>query len=192
VIVLATLNPGKVREMSALLAHLPVEVVPLSRWPGATLPPEGPDSYADNAARKAAAAARLTGCLAVADDSGLEVDALAGAPGVGSARYGGDTLTDAERCALLLERLRDVPDERRGARFRCVIAVAWPGGRVETVEGTVEGRIAREPRGTGGFGYDPVFHYPRLGRTFGELTPGEKARISHRAVALRRAQQWLE
>jgi XTP/dITP diphosphohydrolase len=190
--VLATFNPGKVREMSALLAHLPVDPVSLARWPGAALPPEGHESYADNAVRKATTASRLTGCIAVADDSGLEVDALGGAPGVESARFGGEALTDAERCVVLLDRLREVPDDRRGARFRCVIAVAWPDGRVETVEGAAEGRIAREPRGAAGFGYDPVFHYPPLGRTFGELDPAEKDRISHRAAALRRAERWLE
>jgi XTP/dITP diphosphohydrolase len=189
-VVLASFNAGKLREMRALLAHVAVDLVPLSDWPGAALPAEGRQSYADNATRKAMAAARLTGCVAIADDSGLEVDALGGAPGVESARFGG-ALTDAERCALLLARLQGVPVDRRGARFRCVIAVAHPDGRVETDEGSVEGLIATAPRGSAGFGYDPVFYYPPLARTFAELDPEDKARVSHRAVALRKAARRL-
>jgi len=172
--------------MSALLAHFPVDLAPLGDWPGAELPSEGRESYTKNASRKATTAARLTGYTAIADDSGLEVDALGGAPGVESARFGGDALTDGERCALLLERLRDVPGDRRGARFRCVIAIAHPDGRVEIDEGSVDGQITRVPRGSGGFGYDPLFYYPPLGRTFAELGPEEKDRVSHRGAALRR------
>jgi len=125
--------------------------------------------------------------VALADDSGLEVDALGGLPGVTSARFGGEHLTDAERCALVLARIRGVAPGRRTARFRCVIALADPTGREATVEGTVEGRIAEAARGTGGFGYDPIFVYPPLARTFAELPPAVKAEVSHRAVALRKA-----
>lgn len=178
--------------MTSLLAGLPFEVILLSDLPGATLPEEGARSYVDNALAKARAAARLADALALADDSGLEIDALAGAPGALSARFGGDRRTDAERCALVLERLRGVPPERRTARFRCVVALADPGGREETVEGTVEGRIAESPSGTGGFGYDPIFFYPPLGRTFGQLGPEEKAEVSHRVIALRKAAKALE
>jgi XTP/dITP diphosphohydrolase len=127
----------------------------------------------------------------LADDSGLEVDALGGAPGVRSARFGGPGLDDRARTALLLERLRGVPPERRTARFRCVIAVVGLGDRPRTVEGVVEGDIAEAPRGTGGFGYDPVFFHPGFGRTFGELTEAEKSGVSHRALAARRARALL-
>jgi XTP/dITP diphosphohydrolase len=121
------------------------------------------------------------------DDSGIEVDALGGAPGVRSARFGGPGLDDAGRTALLLERLRGVPAARRTARYRCVIALVWPDGRERTVEGMAEGLIAGAPRGTGGFGYDPVFEDPASGRTFAELTPEEKAAVSHRGRAVRAA-----
>lgn len=121
---------------------------------------------------------------AIADDSGLEVDALGGAPGVRSARYGGPGLDDAGRVARLLDALRDVPDDRRTARFRCVIALVERDGRERIAEGVVEGVIVSAPRGTAGFGYDPVFLYPPLGRTFAELTEQEKARASHRGRAV--------
>ncbi len=132
-------------------------------------------------------AALLADAVALADDSGLEVDALGGLPGVTSARFGGEHLTDAERCALVLARIRGAAPGGRMARFRCVIALADPTGREATVEGTVEGRIAEAARGTGGFGYDPIFVYPPLARTFAELPPAVKAEVSHRAVALRKA-----
>jgi XTP/dITP diphosphohydrolase len=156
-----------------------------------SLPPEGTRSYAENALSKARAAARLADAVAVADDSGLEVDALGGAPGVMSARFGGEQLGDEERCALVLAGLRGVEPARRTARFRCVIALADPTGREDLVEGAVEGRIADTPRGRAGFGYDPIFVYPPLGRTFGELPGAVKATVSHRAVALRRAAERL-
>ncbi len=163
----------------------------LGEVPGARLPEETGDSYAANALLKARAAAALTGALALADDSGLEVDALGGAPGVHSARYGGPELDDAGRCARLLEALRDVPAERRTARFRCVIALACPDGRHRLVEGMAEGLILAAPRGRGGFGYDPLFYYPPLGRTFAELTEAEKAEVSHRGRAMRAARALL-
>jgi XTP/dITP diphosphohydrolase len=176
----------------ALLEQLPFEIIPLGAWPAASLPAEGTHSYAANALLKARAAARLTGALALADDSGLEVDALAGAPGVRSARFGGEHLTDRERCAYLLEQMRGVPPERRTARFRCAIALASPDGREATVAAAVEGHVAERPRGDGGFGYDPLFLDPRLGRTFAELAPELKSRVSHRALALRAAAERLE
>jgi XTP/dITP diphosphohydrolase len=191
-LVVATLNAAKAREMADLLKDVPFDLSLLADLPGASLPPEGASSYVDNALLKARVAAQFAGALAVSDDSGLEVDAMGGAPGVVSARFGGDALTDRQRCAELLARLRDVPAERRTARFRCVVALVSPGGREEVVEGTVEGRIAPEPRGTYGFGYDPVFLYPPLGRTFGELSPAVKAQISHRAIALGRAAERLQ
>ncbi len=190
-LVVATLNPAKGREIAEILADLPYGVRVLADIPGATLPEETESTYRGNALLKARAAARQSGMLALADDSGIEVDALGGAPGVLSARFGGPGLDDRGRVALLLERLRDVPPERRTARFRCVIAIVAPDGVEQVVEGTAEGVIAAAPRGAGGFGYDPVFFYPPLGRTFGELTEAEKARVSHRGAALRAAQALL-
>ena len=190
-VVLATLNPGKVRELAHLLGDLPIELVSLADIPGAALPEETGTTYLENALLKAHAAARLTGRAALGDDSGLEVDALGGAPGLHSARFGGPGLDDAGRVALLLARLRDVPPARRGARFRCVIALVDEAGRERAVEGVAEGVIAEAPQGSRGFGYDPVFYYPPLGRTFGELTEYQKDGISHRALAARAARALL-
>jgi len=184
VLVLATLNPHKGRELHALLDAVPFEIKLLSEFSGARLPEETGQTYAENALVKARTASRLTGAMALGDDSGLEVDALGGAPGLHTARFGGPGLSDRQRWELLLERLRDVPPARRTARFRCVIALAGPACGEQTVEGVVEGVIAEAPRGNGGFGYDPVFFYPPLGRTFGEISDEEKQRVSHRAKAL--------
>jgi XTP/dITP diphosphohydrolase len=190
-LVLATLNPGKARELAELLAGVPYELVPLSAVAGAALPEESEDTYEGNALLKARAACRLTGARALADDSGLEVDALGGAPGVQTARYGGAGLTDADRYRRLLDALAGVPTPRRTARFRCVIAIVDPGGGEALVEGRVEGLIAEAPRGGHGFGYDPVFLYPPLGKTFGELTADEKAPLSHRGRAVAAARKAL-
>ena len=190
-LVVASLNRAKVRELIALLGELPYVIVPLADVPGATLPEETADTYEGNALLKAQAVARLDGDVALADDSGLEVDALGGAPGVHSARFGGAGLDDAGRTALLLERLRGVPPDRRAARFRCVIALVDRTGPARTVEGVVEGFIAEAPRGKGGFGYDPVFFHPGFGRTFGELSEAEKSGVSHRALAARSARALL-
>jgi XTP/dITP diphosphohydrolase len=168
----------------ALLGPVPFQVKLLSEFPDARLLEETGQTYAENALVKARTAARLTGALALGDDSGLEVDALGGAPGLHTARFGGPGLTDRARWELLLERLRDVPPARRTARFRCVIALAGPARAEQVVEGVVEGMIAAAPRGSGGFGYDPVFFYPPLGRTFGEISDEEKQCVSHRGTAL--------
>jgi XTP/dITP diphosphohydrolase len=191
VLVVATLNRAKGRELVALLGPVPWTVRLLADVPGASLPEETGATYRDNALAKARAAVRLTGAAALGDDSGLEVDALDGAPGLRSARFGGPGLDDAGRTALLLARLREVPPPRRTARFRCVIALVWPDDREQVVEGVAEGVIAEAPRGAGGFGYDPVFLYPILGRTFGELDDAEKARVSHRGRAVRAARALL-
>ena len=190
-LVLATLNAGKARELAALLGGVPYEVRALAELPGGALPEETGDSYRANALLKARAAARRAGAWALADDSGIEVAALAGAPGVRSARFGGPGLDDARRCALLLEALRGVPPEQRAARFRCVVAVVDPAGREHTAEGAVDGVITDAPRGKHGFGYDPLFFYPPLGRTFAELSPDEKARVDHRGRAVRAARPFL-
>ena len=191
VLVLATLNPHKGRELVALLGAVPFEIKLLSEFPDARLPEETGQTYAENALVKARTAARLTGALALGDDSGLEVDALGGAPGLHTARFGGPGLTDRARWELLLERLRDVPPARRTARFRCVIALAGPARGEQVVDGVVEGVIAAAPRGSGGFGYDPVFFYPPLGRTFGEISDEDKQRVSHRGKALAAARRLL-
>jgi XTP/dITP diphosphohydrolase len=191
VLVLATLNPHKGRELVALLGAVPFQIKLLSEFPDARLPEETGQTYAENALVKARTAARLTGALALGDDSGLEVDALGGAPGLHTARFGGPGLTDRARWELLLERLRDVPPARRTARFRCVIALAGPARGEQVVDGVVEGVIAAAPRGSGGFGYDPVFFYPPLGHTFGEISDEDKQRVSHRGKALAAARRLL-
>jgi XTP/dITP diphosphohydrolase len=166
-------------------------VLDLAHVGSIALPPEGSTSYADNALGKARAVAAATGMLALGDDSGLEVDALGGRPGVLSARYGGDGLGDAERCRALLRELRDLPPARRGARFRSVIALCSPTGREATAEGVVEGVLLTEPRGGGGFGYDPLFYYPPLEATFAEITPEAKHAVSHRSRAMAAAKRIL-
>ena len=178
--------------MTALLDGIPFRIVHLADFPGVALPPEGETSYAENALDKARAVTSATGEMALADDSGIEVDALRGRPGVLSARYGGAGLSDLERCRVMLEEMAGMPTERRGARFRCLIAIACPHhGRETTVEGVVEGILLEAPRGAGGFGYDPIFFYPPLGKSFAEIPAEEKNRVSHRAQACQRARQWL-
>lgn len=180
-LILATANAGKVAELSGLVREWGVrEVRSLADMPGVALPDEDGATYADNAALKARAVAAATGLPALADDSGLEVEALAGAPGVRSARF---APSDGERITRLLDALRGVTDRR--ARFRAVVVLAWPDGREERAEGVCEGRIAEAATGGGGFGYDPVFVADALGRTFAEATAEEKARVSHRAGAVR-------
>jgi XTP/dITP diphosphohydrolase len=191
-LLVATSNRGKFKEICALLDGLEIVLVPLDRTMAAAMPPESGDSFQENARIKAEAAARLGGNLALADDSGLEVDALGGRPGVMSARFGGPGKTDADRCRLLLDKLIGVPPERRTARFRCVVAVADPSGRTQFSEGVCEGRITQAPRGAGGFGYDPVFEIPTLGKTLAEVEPEVKNRLSHRAQALVRARAVLD
>lgn len=190
-LVLATGNRAKGRELAALLADLPYRIRDLSAYPGVALPPEGATSYAENALGKARAVTAATGEMALADDSGIEVDAFGGRPGVLSARYGGEGLADPDRNALMLRELADVPSARRTARYRAVIAVTAPDGREATVEGTVEGVLLGAPRGTGGFGYDPLFYYPPLGATFAEITPEAKHAVSHRGRAMALARELL-
>jgi XTP/dITP diphosphohydrolase len=180
VFAVATRNPGKVREIRAILGELDLE---LREPPEAGEFPEEGDDYAENAARKALTLARGWQRPALADDSGLEVDALGGAPGPRSARYGGPGLDDAGRVQRLLAELAGVPRVRRGARFVCVAALAEPDGSVATARGECAGRILGAPRGVGGFGYDPVFWVEELGAAMAELPASIKNRISHRARA---------
>lgn len=190
-LVLATGNPAKVLEMSALLAGVPFRLRSLGEFPGVIMPPEDGETYADNAVAKARAVAAATRRLALADDSGLEVDALDGRPGVRSARYGGPGLADGDRVRLLLEAIRGVPPERRTARFRSAIAICDPAGGAQVVEGAVEGQLLDEPRGAGGFGYDPIFCHPPSRATFAELSPALKNAVSHRGQALVKARRLL-
>lgn len=186
-LVLATRNPGKVRELRALLAGLPLLVETLDDHPEVGELPETGETFEENAISKAAAVAHATGLTALADDSGLEIDALGGSPGVHSATFLGPQASDVDRYRWVLERMQGVEEEMRTARYRAVVAVASPDGRVSTFEGTCCGRITPEPQGGGGFGYDPVFLVPEHGRTMAELSVEEKNRISHRAKALRSA-----
>jgi XTP/dITP diphosphohydrolase len=182
-LVIATTNAGKFREFVSLLAGVPVTLKSLADFPGAPEVEETGDTYAENAAKKAIAIARWSGHVALADDSGLEVDALDGAPGVRSARYAGIEQDPNANIDKLLHALQGVPTAQRTARFRCVIAVAGADGAVLTVEGSCEGRILEAKRGAGGFGYDPVFFYPPAGRSFAELAAPAKHEVSHRARA---------
>ncbi len=191
-LLIATHNPGKAKEYEELLAGLPLELTyPAQEGLDMEVAETGA-SFAENARLKAAAYARASGLVALADDSGLEVDALGGEPGIHSARYAGTGASDKERYRLLLEKLREVPWEERTARFRCVIAVATPGGQVHTAEGICEGIIAFAPKGEHGFGYDPVFYLQEYGKTMADLPPETKNKISHRARAVQRAREILE
>ncbi|HVO30765.1 MAG TPA: RdgB/HAM1 family non-canonical purine NTP pyrophosphatase [bacterium] len=188
-LVFATRNAGKLREARAILGP-GVELVSAEE---ATLPEvdETGETFEENAILKARSACAAAGLPALADDSGLEVDALDKRPGVRSARYGGPGLDDRARCALLLRELASVPAEKRTARFVCAIALAEPGGRVRVTRGTVEGRIALTPSGDGGFGYDPLFIPDGFAESFGVLPEETKNRLSHRARALTAARAWL-
>ncbi|GAB6877260.1 XTP/dITP diphosphatase [Thermaerobacter litoralis] len=186
-LVLATHNRGKVRELEAMLqeAGLPIHVRTLDEVGGVQMPAETGSTFLENARLKAEAVARQTGLPALADDSGLCVDALGGRPGVYSARFAGPEATDAANNARLLAELEGVPPPRRTARFRAVVVLAMPDGRWTWAEGEAPGRILEAPRGTGGFGYDPLFLSDDLGVTFAEAGPEAKNRVSHRARALR-------
>ena len=190
-LLVATGNPGKLREVSQMLTGMPFEVLSLQDLGISMEVEETGATFAENAILKAKAYCASAGALTLADDSGLVVDALDGRPGVLSARYGGEGLTDPQRVELLLKELVEVSWEKRMARFHCVIALAWPEGRLETVEGVVEGIIQYEPKGTNGFGYDPVFHLPERGCTMAQLETSDKNRISHRGQAVRKAAQLL-
>ena len=183
-ILIATTNRGKLREVQAVLADLPVRLVGLSGFPDIPEPIEDADTFEGNARSKAIYYAAKTGVWALADDSGLEVDALGGAPGVYSARYAGEGGGDAANNAKLIEALRGIPPEQRTARFRCVVALARREEVCAIGRGAIEGVIIDEPRGANGFGYDPHFLVLSLGKTTAELPPEHKNRISHRGRAL--------
>lgn len=185
-LLVATGNQGKLKEIRRLLEGTQVEVVGLDQFDEAPEVLEDGTTFAQNACKKARQMAKYSGLLTLADDSGLVVDALDGAPGVFSARYAGAQGDDAANNAKLLAELAAVADESRQAAFHCVMALAWPDGRVETFDGQVRGLIMRGERGAGGFGYDPLFMVPEYGKTMAELPLDIKNRISHRGTALRK------
>jgi len=197
VVVVATRNRGKLREMRAFLDELGLEARGLDAFPEVPEVEEDGATFAANALKKARTVAAATGLPALADDSGLEVDALGGRPGVYSARFAGPGASDEANNAKLLAAMAGVPPGRRTARYRAVVALVVPPadgrpGWEETREATCEGEVLTAPRGTGGFGYDPLFYVPELGKTFAELTPEERQAVSHRFRALRALRPALE
>ncbi len=191
-LILATRNRGKIDEIKALLDGLPLELLSLNDFPELPVVEEDKDTFAGNARKKAETIARACGFAALADDSGLEVDYLNGRPGVYSARFASPQAGDAENNRHLLSLMEGVPPEKRGAVFRCVMALALPGDNTYLVEGICRGRIAEEPRGDSGFGYDPLFIVEPSGLTFAQMGPEMKNKISHRARALRKLRVLLE
>lgn len=191
-LLVATHNAGKLREYRELLRTTAARLLYLPDIGITAEPEETGAAYEDNARIKALYYARLSGLLTLADDSGLEVDALGGEPGVRSARYAGTDASDVQRYRLLLRKLASVPEGQRSARFRCAIAIATPEGRAWAVEGAVEGIIQFEPKGTNGFGYDPVFYMPQHDATMAELPEETKNRVSHRARAAEKALPTLQ
>ncbi|MBI3604298.1 MAG: XTP/dITP diphosphatase [Nitrospirae bacterium] len=188
-LVLATRNPHKGVELALLLGDLGITIRTLADFPDAPDVVEDGETCRANAVKKAVEIARHTGLPTVSDDTGLMVDALGGRPGVHAARYAGEQATYEDNCRKLLQEMAGVPAEKRQARFVTVAAIATPAGRVEVVEGVLDGVIAESPVGAGGFGYDPVFVVPELGKTLAQLTPEEKNRISHRARAFAKARE---
>ena len=184
-LLLATNNRAKVREYRSLLRDLHFKLVTLAEQGITTAVREVGESLEENARLKAVVLAAESQLVALADDSGLEVDVLGGEPGPLSARYAGDRASDKERISYLLARLKGIPWEKRSARFRCVIAIATPEGRIELCSGDCRGLITFEPRGKEGFGYDPIFYFPGLGKAFAELSFDDKNRVSHRGKAAR-------
>ncbi|HUU64708.1 MAG TPA: XTP/dITP diphosphatase [Dehalococcoidales bacterium] len=191
-LLLATNNQAKVREYKSLLLNLPYELVTLAEQGISVVVNEVGESLEENARLKATVSAEKSQLLTLADDSGLEVDALGGEPGRLSARYAGENASDRERVSYLLARLNGVPWEKRTARFRCVIALATPDGKVEFCSGECQGFITFASRGKHGFGYDPVFYLPELDKTMAELPPALKNQVSHRGQAARQVYQALE
>jgi XTP/dITP diphosphohydrolase len=190
-IVLATRNKKKIEEMKRIIADLSISIRTLDDFLGCPEVEEEGITFEENAVKKALTVAQYTGEPSIADDSGLEVYALNGAPGTLSARYAGEDANDRKNIEKLLFEMRSIADEKRGARFVCCIALAFPDGKVKTFTGYVEGRIGSEPRGIHGFGYDPLFYPQGHRRTFAEMTDNEKDALSHRGKALNELQKYL-
>jgi XTP/dITP diphosphohydrolase len=191
-LLLATSNPGKIREYRFLLDGLGYRITTLAEEGITKIVTESGDNYEQNARLKATSYAKLSQLTALADDSGLEVDALNGEPGIKSARFAGKVATDAEKVSLLLAKLKSVPWKQRTACFKCVIAIATPGGRVKICYGECHGMIVLEAKGENGFGYDPIFFLTEIGKTMAELPLEMKNQISHRARATQKARQVLQ
>jgi XTP/dITP diphosphohydrolase len=197
-LLVATTNPNKLREIRAILGHLPVEILTLEDVPPVVEPDETGLTFVENARLKARYYDQHLDAIAgdrpltVAEDSGLVIDALEGAPGVHSARFLRPDASYPERFAEIDRRLTELPPDKRRARFVCAVTVVNQGAIVFETAGTVEGEIADRPKGTGGFGYDPIFYYPPYGRTLGEVSDDEKRRVAHRGEAFRRLANWLE
>ncbi len=191
-IVLATRNKKKIEEIKRITAGLPIAILSLDNFPDCPETVEDQDTFEGNAVKKAVEVCRYTGKPALADDSGLEVDALNGSPGVYSARYaGGSGGNDVKNYEKVLSELKSVPVERRGAQFVCFMALVFPDGKIETFSGYAKGRIGSEPKGKSGFGYDPVFIPAGHEKTFAEMTGLEKDNLSHRGKALEKLKQFL-
>ena len=191
-LLIATTNQGKFSEIANLLAGCPLDLVSLEDVGISDEAEETGSTFEHNAVLKAQTYHRLSRLPTLADDSGIEVEALDGKPGVLSSRFAGRNATDSDNIDLLLEKLVDVPNNRLSARFRCVIAIAWASKQVQTFTGNCRGMITRAPRGENGFGYDPIFYIPSLDKTIAELLPEEKHLISHRGMAAHKAVQWLQ
>jgi len=191
-LVIATRNKKKLGEIRELLADLDFNVMPVGDFPDIREVEEDGSTFEENARKKAVEVGRITKKLTLADDSGLEIDYLDGKPGIHSARFAGEKATDDDRNQKVLDLLRGVSKPERTARFRCAIAIVSPDGQVETVVGTCKGEIALEPRGSAGFGYDPLFLIPEYGKTYAELGQEKKNQISHRALALVKAKELLQ
>ena len=190
-IVLATGNKKKIEEIKRITADLPITILSLSDYPNCPETVEDKDTFEGNATKKAVEVCQCTGKAALADDSGLEVDALKGAPGVYSARYAGEGANDVKNNEKLLQELKNIPQDKRTAQFVCCVALALPGGDVKTFFGFAKGRIGLEPKGKTGFGYDPVFTPDGFDRTFAEMSGEEKDRLSHRGKALEKLRNFL-
>ncbi|MGA8849184.1 MAG: XTP/dITP diphosphatase [Dehalococcoidia bacterium] len=191
-LLLATSNPGKIREYRVLLDGLGYKITTLAEERIAKVVTESGNNYEQNARLKATMYAKLSQLTALADDSGLEVDALNGEPGAKSARFAGEAATDADRVSFLLAKLNGVPWERRTARFKCIIVIATPEGQSNVCYGECQGMIVLEAKGKNGFGYDPIFFLPEIGKTMAELPLAMKNQISHRARASQKARQVLQ
>ncbi len=190
-ILISTRNQGKVDEIVALMKGFPTEFLSLADVSGVPEVTEDGETFEENAIKKARIVAESTGIVTLSDDSGLCIDALNGRPGVMSARYAGETASDAEKCAAVLAEMQEVPDELRTARFVCVLALATPEGDLKLFLGVCEGAITREARGKAGFGYDPIFYYPEAGCTFAQMDRDTKNRVSHRGKALEQLAAYL-
>ena len=191
-IIFATGNAGKMREIREIMADMDMEICSMKEAGISLDIEENGTTFEENAQIKAKAICELTGEIVLADDSGLEIDYLNKEPGIYSARYMGEDTSYHIKNAKLIERLEGVPDEKRDARFVCVIACAYPDGTVDTATGIIEGKLAKEPKGENGFGYDPIFYLPERGMTTGEMEPEEKNAISHRGIAIRKMVEILK